>query len=78
MCGRRLTIVKEAFAAISPECTGSITVAQARACFAYEEFDKWCEVIGVPCEDDKCIPWEQFCDFYTDISMAVFDEKSYI
>ena len=76
---RRLEIVREAFDTISGEPTAEcITVAQAKQAFAYEEFDKWCEAMEVPLADGEIISWEQFCDFYADISLAVFDDARFI
>jgi hypothetical protein len=77
--GRRLEIVQEAFAKINPEPEAQcITVAQAKATFAYEEFDKWCDAIEVAQVDGEIIQWPQFCDFYADISLAIFEDARFI
>ena len=56
-----------------------MTVGNAKTCFAYEEFDKFCELMGVAAgDDDACITWEAFCEFYADISMSSFDDKAFI
>jgi len=78
LTGRRLEIVKQAYGQIgggSPD----VTVGQAKAAFAYEEFDKFCELMGVPAGDEgAAITWEAFQEFYADISMASFDDKAFI
>lgn len=79
LTGRRLDIVKDAFCKINPEQGAEgFTVGQAREAFAYEEFDKWCQAIEVPEQDGEIVMWEQFSDFYADISMAVFEDARYI
>lgn len=76
---RRLDIVKEAFCKINQEPGAQcFTVAQAKDAFAYEEFDRWCQAIEIPCVDDEIVQWEQFCEFYADISMAVFEDSKFI
>lgn len=79
--GRRLQIVERAFCAVG--CSGdkkceSVTVAQARAAFKYEEFDKFCELMGVSSDDASQVPWSAFCEFYSDISMVSFEDKAFI
>lgn len=75
--GRRKEIVRQAFDRIGGG--DSVTVGQAKGCFAYEEFDKFCELMGVPASDEgACITWEAFCEFYADISMSSFDDKAFI
>ena len=80
LAGRRLDMVKQAFAKIAGgEATGCVTVGQAKAAFAYEEFDKFCELMEVPAADDACpLTWEMFADFYADISMATFDDAIFV
>lgn len=77
---RRLGIVKEAFCKINPEAGADcITVGQAKAAFAYEQFDKWCECLGAPADDEgHVISWDDFNTFYADVSMTVFDDKKFI
>lgn len=76
---RRLEIVREAFCKITQEPSAEcFTVAQARDSFAYEEFPQWCQAIEVPEADGEIVTWEQFCEFYADISMAVFEESRFI
>lgn len=76
---RRLDIVKEAFCKITCEPEAQcFTVAQAKEAFAYEEFDKWCAAIEVASADGEIVSWEQFCDFYADISLVVFDDVRFI
>ena len=54
-------------------------MGQAKGCFAYEEFDKFCELMGVSAaSDEDCITWGAFSEFYADISMSSFDEKAFI
>jgi len=75
--GRRLAVVKQAFDQIGGG--DAVTVGAAKGCFAYEEFDKFCELMGCPSGDDAaCITWEAFCEFYADISMSSFDDKAFI
>lgn len=76
--GRRLLIVQEALGKVNPEKADSFTVGQARACFGFEVFDKWCEMLGVENKDDATITCKQFMDFYADVSMAVFDDGQFI
>ena len=77
--GRRLDIVKQSYDQIGGGAGGDVTVGQAKGCFAYEEFDKFCELMGVPCGDDAAvITWDAFSEFYADISMASFDDKAFI
>ena len=77
--GRRHDIVREAFGKITGEPEAQCcTVAQAKEAFAYEEFDKWCAAIEVACADAEIISWEQFCDFYADISLVIFDDARFI
>mgnify|MGYP000099395261 CR=1 FL=1 len=79
LTGRRLDIVKEAFTKINSEPGAqAFTVAQAKDAFAYEEFDKWCQAIEVPEVEDEIVTMEQFSDFYADISLAIFEDASYI
>ena len=76
---RRLDITKEAFCKITGEPEAQCcTVAQAKEAFAYEEFDKWCAAIEVAHADGEIITWEQFCDFYADISLVIFDDNRFI
>jgi len=78
LCGRRLDIVKQAYCQIGGG-SACCTVGQAKAAFAYEEFDKFCELMGVPGGDEAAaITWEAFAEFYADISMASFDDKAFI
>jgi hypothetical protein len=76
---RRLGIVKEAFCKITGEPEAQcFTVAQAKEAFAYEEFDKWCAAIEVANADGEIVAWDQFCDFYADISLVIFDDARFI
>lgn len=55
-----------------------MTVGNAKAAFAYEEFDKFCELMGVSAADEgSCITWEAFSEFYADISMSSSDDKAF-
>lgn len=75
--GRRKDIVKQAFDQIGGG--DAVTVGQAKACFAYEEFDKFCELMGVSAVDEGSpITWDAFNEFYADISMSSFDDKAFI
>ena len=38
----------------------------------------WCDAVEVQNTDDQVITWDQFCDFYADVSMKFFDEKDFI
>ena len=78
LAGRRLLIVQEALAKINPDKADSFTVATARELFGFEVFGKWCEMIGVEDKDDACVTCQQFMDFYSDVSMAVFDDVQFI
>lgn len=76
---RRLEIVKDAFAKINQEPGAqAFTVAQARDAFAYEEFPQWCSAIEVPEQDSEVVTFDTFCQFYADISMAIFDDARFI
>jgi len=51
--GRRLGIVKEAFCKINSEAGAeAFTMAQAKACFKFENFEMWAEGIELPSNDD--------------------------
>jgi hypothetical protein len=51
--GRRLGIVKEAFSKVNPEAGAmALTMAQAKACFKYENFEMWADGIELPSADD--------------------------
>jgi len=77
--GARLSVVKEAFAKINSEPGAEcFTVAQAKTAFSYDEFDKWCEAIGCKCVDGEIVSWTQFCNFYEDISMTIFNDKEFV
>ena len=77
--GRRLNIVRLAFSKINPEAGAeAITVGQARGCFAYEQFEKWCQAIEVGETDDEVVTWDKFCEFYADISMTIFKDEEFI
>ena len=76
---RRLDIVKDAFSKINAEPGAeAFTIAQAREAFAYEEFPQWCHALEVPEVDSEVVTWQQFCDFYADISLAVFEDARFI
>ena len=74
---RRLKIVNEAFAKINAEeGAQAFTVAQAKAAFSFEEFDQWLSAMEMPgATDDHVVTWEQFCNFYADISMTVYNDE---
>ena len=77
---RRLKIVKEAFAKINSEQGAeAFTVAQAKAAFAFEEFEQWLSAMEIPgATDDHVVAWQQFSDFYADISMTVYNDEQFI
>ena len=77
LTGRRLQIVKLACDTL---CQGadSFKLSVAKERFGFDVFSKWCEVMGVP-EDDNCeVTSEQFCDFYADVSMTVFEDAAFL
>jgi len=77
--GTRLAVVKEAFCKINGEPGAQcFTIAQAKAAFSYDEFDKWCQAIEVSQNDDEVVTWDMFSDFYADISMCMFDDQKFI
>lgn len=77
--GRRLNIVKRAFCKINPEEGAEcFTIGQARGCFAYEQFEKWCQAIQCGETDDEVVTWDKFCEFYADISMTIFNDEEFI
>lgn len=38
----------------------------------------WCDAMEVENADDTVITWDQFCEFYADVSMKFFEEKAFI
>ena len=77
--GSRQGIVQDAFRKInSEEGAECFTIAQARAAFAYDEFEKWCEAIEVKNVDDEIVTLKQFSDFYADISMTMFKDNEFL
>ena len=79
LAGQRLQIVEQAFQKIcgNPDAQ-CFTVKEAREVFCYEEFEKWCDAIEVPNQDGEMVVWETFRDFYSDISMTIFQDKKFI
>ena len=76
---RRLKIVEEAFCKINGEPEAkAFTVAQAREAFAYEEFAQWCQAMEVAESEGEIVTWEQFSEFYADISMTIFEDGRFI
>lgn len=62
-----------------PECKGTVTVGQCKAAFAYEQFDKFCECMEVPAgEEGFEITCKMWGDFYSDVSMATFNDNQFI
>lgn len=54
--GNRQGIVQDAFRKINCEDGAEcFTICQAKAAFAYEEFEKWCEAMEVANNDDEII-----------------------
>jgi Ca2+-binding EF-hand superfamily protein len=77
--GKRQGIVQDAFRKINCEDGAEcFTIAQAKSAFAYEEFEKWCEAIEVANNDDEIITAQQFCDFYADIGMTMFNDNEFL
>lgn len=77
--GPRAECVKDAFQRITGDSdASSFTIAQARAAFSYDEFEKWCDAIGCSSSDETSVSWEQFRDFYADISMTIFNDREFI
>lgn len=79
MNARRAGLVDQAWCKIAGDAAKeTATVGEAKAAFAYEEFDKWCQAISVEEKDDGCIYKEQFVEFYADISMAFFEDCKFL
>ena len=77
--GNRRSVVSDAFKKINSEDGAEcFTIAQAKAAFAYDDFEKWCQAIGVKNADDEIVTMKQFADFYADISMTMFKDTEFL
>ena len=75
--GKRLGVVRQAFDKMSNGAS-QITVGQARVCFSYDDFEKWCDAMECSAADGTVVSWQKFSDFYADISMVMIDDKKLI
>ena len=77
--GRRLGIVNQVWVRIAGDASSeSTTVAKAKEAFKYEEFEKFCEAIEVPFEDDASITKEAFFMLQSDLAMTIFEDEKYV
>lgn len=71
--GRRAEIVNEAL-----KVAGN-TVGSAKANFKFDQFDMWCQAVGVDSADEAAtFSSDQFVMLYTDVSMGIFEDDKFV